>query len=499
MRLVIFWCSKLEVIDVKFYDLLGVIKSRIEKIANNDKQKDVLALLYISLFTTFLLFILSEFIVEFINIIIKNCPISRELIENINNPSFYKIYFNKLSRLNDNLLSINHIIILLKMSIFLIIVCVYSNYLEKFNFIREFIFMIISISILMILFLNKEIIIFLVLLIFLIILIIPLKSKKYFNLIKKLRYFSFLWSDNINLDKKIVMKSIGKILLIVVICGILSYFTLTYISVYLRFLIYISLVMRIYIGNSSDDKLMDIIKKTSVYFLVIIIYIILNRQLTLKTEKILTLLITLYFSVDRLFSISEDINLLISEKSVLYYYEEENLSVKDLNKIYINLQLIDENIEETSLVIQILLRYRLISNKNTFNCEQLKDEVFKLSALYKSKKYSSYSILIRYINIVINEVLFNYEEFLKERKCLFNDINDSTTQKICPLEAVIDYIYVLNQNKEYKKIINLYDKYLFSYVKNLNNEILVLLIEASNSIGKKGLSEQLENIIRKST
>lgn len=95
-------------------------------------------------------------------------------------------------------------------------------------------------------------------------------------------------------------------------------------------------------GINSEDKVLDIIRKIILYIIVIVIYIFLNKQLTAEIDKILGLIITIYFSWDRLFVISKDIEDLISDKSVLFYYEEENISEKKLSKRYINFNFINK-------------------------------------------------------------------------------------------------------------------------------------------------------------
>lgn len=161
-------------------------------------------------------------------------------------------------------------------------------------------------------------------------LIVPISSGKYFNVLKKIRYLTYVYKEqNIKVNKKIIQKALIKIFLIIVVCLLLSYLITPFVSFYLGLFLYSTFAMRIYMEINSEDKVLDITRKIILSILVIVIYIFLNKQLTAEIDKLLGLIITIYFAWDRLFSISKDIEDLITDKSVLFYYEEENISEKN--------------------------------------------------------------------------------------------------------------------------------------------------------------------------
>lgn len=206
----------------------------------------------------------------------------------------------------------------------------YVKYFEKMKFRTELIYMIINTIITMFLFLDIKKIISLILVIFLLMLIVPISSGKYFNVLKKIRYLTYVYKEqNIKVNKKIIQKALIKIFLIIVVCLLLSYLITPFVSFYLGLFLYSTFAMRIYMEINSEDKVLDITRKIILSILVIVIYIFLNKQLTAEIDKLLGLIITIYFAWDRLFSISKDIEDLITDKSVLFYYEEENISEKN--------------------------------------------------------------------------------------------------------------------------------------------------------------------------
>lgn len=404
-------------------DIIGAIKFKIEKISTNEKQKNILSLLYIVYFIILLIVFFNMIFSMIISYIIKLLnTIYRYIVIN-NNLKFEEINIINFSMINENLLSIVNFI---KLCVPILITSIYVKYFEKMKFKIECIYIFISIVLTMFLFLDITTICVISLLFFLFILIIPINSGKYFNIIKNIRYFISIYKDSgIKIDKNIILKVIGKALLVAIICWMLSYLTSSFISIYLVFLIYITFFMRVYIGINSNDKILDIFIKIMFYTMVIILYVLFNGELSNKIDKLVGLFITIYFSWDRLFSISKDIEQLIVDKSVLLYYEDDNISEKNIRKKFMNFNFIDRKIDETSLVIQILIRFNIIFYKDIIDQKQFKNELYELCNLYKELKYKSYILIVEYINILNNEDLV-YE---KEIESLFNDINIAIPQK----------------------------------------------------------------------
>ena len=209
------------------------------------------------------------------------------------------------------------------------------------------------------------------------------------------------------------------------------------------------------------DKVLYIARKLILYTMVIVGYVILNKQLTGEIDKLLSLIIVMYFAWDRLFSISKDITELIINKSVLFYYEEENISEKDISKVYVNLNFINKEINESNLVIQILIRFNIILYKDMIldNYKQMKNEINILCNLYKSLNYKSYDLMVGYINIYSMEQL-KEEDYLLKIETLFKDFDSTVSQKTFPLDFIFEYIYIyyvkeMSMKKKFIFIINI--------------------------------------------
>ena len=460
-------------------DIIGIIKFRIERVASNEKQKDILSILYIVWFiisVSVFIDIFGELFFSYINI----------FIESIKNHSIPNI----------DLFSVTDIINFIKLITPVTITIFYVKYFEKMKFKIEFIYMISNLVITMLLFLHTKVIIYIVLLMFLLILIIPITEGRYFSIIKKIRYFIVLYKEqDRKTDEKIFLKIVVKLLVISIICFLLSYITSSIFSLYLGFLLYITFAIRIYMDDDPLDKVLYIARKIILYTMVIVGYVILNKQLTGEIDKLLSLIIVMYFAWDRLFSISKDITELIINKSVLFYYEEENISEKDISKVYVNFNFINKEIDESNLVIQILIRFNIILYKDMVldNYKQMKNEINILCNLYKSLNYKSYNLMVGYINIYSMEQL-KEEDYLLKMEILFKDFDSNVPQKTFPLDFIFDYIRILCQRNEYEKVIYIYYKYLENYVKTLSGDKLSLLIEASSAVNDP-LSNQLKKFL----
>lgn len=307
-------------------DTIGAIKFRVEKVSSDNRQKNILSLLYIVWFFTWFLILTIVCTNTLANIVTFFLSIN-SFLESMKN--------------NFNIFDITDVIALIKLIIpmfipmFKLIIptfvtLLYVKYFEKMKFRTELIYMIINTIITMFLFLDIKKIISLILVIFLLMLIVPISSGKYFNVLKKIRYLTYVYKEqNIKVNKKIIQKALIKIFLIIVVCLLLSYLITPFVSFYLGLFLYSTFAMRIYMEINSEDKVLDITRKIILSILVIVIYIFLNKQLTAEIDKLLGLIITIYFAWDRLFSISKDIEDLITDKSVLFYYEEENISEKN--------------------------------------------------------------------------------------------------------------------------------------------------------------------------
>lgn len=469
-------------------DIIGVVKFKIEKISSDDIQKNTLSLLYIMwmLILTIILIKISvdtlvkPFLIQinsFIETLRNNIGINYEMNNMFIDFTYLSITFTKLM-----------------VPIFITIV--YVKYFEKFRFTTEFIYLVININLTMCLFFDIKIILLIMLVISLLILIVPLSSGQYFEVLKMVRYFILVFKEqNIKINDKIIRKILIKCALVIIVCLFISYLSQPFISFFLVFFLCITFAARIYMSTNSDNKVLDIIIKIILYIFVICTYCYLNKKLTAEIDRLLGLIITIYFAWDRLFSISKDIQDLIEDKCVLFYYEEKFISEKKLSNRYLNFNFINKGMDEIQIVIQILIRFNFINYKPLIseNIIQIKNEIIELCKLYNSLDYKSYYLLVGYIGILINKERLAEKEYFIELEELFDKTESVGCQKIYPLDAIYEYIGKLYDEEKYEEVILLFKKYLARYAKTLDKNMLSILIESAHIVSSP-LYEELKII-----
>lgn len=469
-------------------DIIGVVKYRIEKISSNDMQKNVLSLLYIM----WLLILTIIFIKIFVDILVIPFFIQiKSFIETLRKNIIINFEMNNIY-IDITYLTISFI----KLIFPIFIMIIYVKYFEKFRFKTELIYMVINIILTMCLFFDIRIIFLIMLVILLLTLIVPLSSGRYFEVLKMVRYLMLVFKEqNIKINDKLILKILIKCFLVIIVCFFISYLSKPFISFFLVFFLCITFAARIYMSNNSDNKVLDIIIKIILYIFVICTYCFLNKKLTAEIDRLLGLIITIYFAWDRLFSISKDIEDLIDDKCVLFYYEEKIISEKKLSNRYLNFNFINKGIDEKQIVIQVLIRFNLINYKPLIseNIIQIKNEIIELCKLYDSLDYKSYYLLVGYIGILINKEQLTEKEYFVELEELFDKSESVGCQKIYPLDAIYEYIGKLCNEEKYEKVILLYKKYLARYVKTLDKNILSTLIESAQIVNKP-LYEELKII-----
>lgn len=169
--------------------ILDYIRLRIIRIANNEKERDNLSLLYIiwliimvvfvikvALFDTFSVFMVSIFksmVTNWKSVLMGGGQVHSESIELLS--------------------SINFIFSYLKLLIPTAISFIYIKYFEKLTFKTEVIYIILNIVMLMFLFSNIRMNTFLTLVLLLFVFIFPLGKGKYFSNLSNFRYIYYIW------------------------------------------------------------------------------------------------------------------------------------------------------------------------------------------------------------------------------------------------------------------------------------------------------------------
>lgn len=204
-------------------DIIGVIKFRIERVSNNDIQKNILSLLYIVWFLILSVVLINITTNMFVKPILLLITSFIESVKNDLTPNLkvnYFIFFD-----------VTQLIAYVKLMCPTFVTVMYVKYFEKMKFKTEFIYMIINTIITMFLFLDIKIIISLTLVIFLLMLIVPISSGRYFSVLKKIRYLIDLYKEqNVKINKKIIKKALIKCFSIIIVCSFVSYLITPFVS-----------------------------------------------------------------------------------------------------------------------------------------------------------------------------------------------------------------------------------------------------------------------------
>lgn len=417
-----------------FYDGINILIIQIKKISKNTKEKDILSLLCLLCFSIFLLITIFPIFIDFCKYLIFPIIsyISNFFYTLINQKivQIYPINLKVLASFCFILYQVKKIFVIVSIIfILMIIVTIILTIIKKFiikklsitHFIEiYFIFFIIVIGVFY--FYHT---LFSIPLVILLIYFIPLGSGKYFLMLQNIRYFSDIVITQfelypLNISK---FKILCKAILIFICClfssiGLMNMFNL---SSTLSFVIVFSFFMVLLLKNKNENKVYYILKKLILFIMFFLIIIWANIKIEINTIKFLSLISTFYFSIDRIFSISKEVMQLIKSKSVLYYYEHENIPKKILLEEIIEIKYINKEIDEVELVKQIILFQRL----------NLNDELLKLINIYKKAKYTKYLQLVESIEYFIFTKLHesrNKKSLKKKLKKIINLKN----QKINP-------------------------------------------------------------------
>ena len=205
-----------------------------------------------------------------------------------------------------------------------------------------------------------------------------------------------------------------------------------------------------------------------VIFVVISLYA--NRIVPSELDKILLLVITVYFSFDRVVSLGKDIQDIIKKYSLRYYYEDEFLSVKDIKDEYLEMKFINSfEIDEHELIKQIILRDKVC----------FLDELNQLCELYTRKKFEEYRQLVEFYLYIIN--INSKEEInLNDEERNLKNILKIQNQKLFPIELYKEYATILYTQKKFDEAIEFYEEFLWY----LNKDELNNMYQCYKELGK---------------
>ncbi|NQN65375.1 hypothetical protein HO998_04415 [Streptococcus suis] len=432
------------------------ILPRVRLIGKTEKERDVLSILYLSIFIVIFLTVLS-FVVQSLKPIfidftiqIKNIYLlmdaflnsKKEVLQYYREPQF--TFGSILSDVWHQLFNSLKIFGVYFMSI------ITRAIFKKMNFISEIVVNLIVF--LAMIFINLSYLEFLIVVSVLCILVlfIPIGSKRYFGFLQYLNYFEEVINNYRELkdggEKNKKLKLTGKMLLLSLSFIILSYSLKSTLSIPsdLSMVLTLSILLLIYMNGATMSTEAKLLKKFIAYIIVFSLTVIGNIGTDSSPAKLLLLTITLFFALDRVLSLSKDARDLVTQKSVLYYWEHEDISETVLLSELIRIEDIKKiNLDEKTLVKQLLIRYRL-----GFNIEYL-----ELSEIYKEKNYNRYLLLVSTYEYFLN-LKESYLEELEGLELLRNQINsiidNIKNQKIFVPNLYIEYGMISYYLEDYK-------------------------------------------------
>lgn len=283
---------------------------------------------------------------------------------------------------------------------------------------------------------------------FIIITLVPIGKGKYFNVIKYAEYFLDAFKESpVQFDVKNKKKYIVQAIKIFV-AWVLFFLTLLMLFPTLTFqmnlLISVSTVFIIFMNTSN--KMSKFIKKAFIYCTFIPIVIIGNNMVESGIFSMLILFITVFFTFDRIISLSKDAKEIIQEYSIMYYIEEEIDELKSrLNFIFPITFFSENNFSELEIVRQMILCYKM----NWY------DQFKELYKIYLKTSFHNYLLLLGGMNyyLIFDEEGFSEREMYLRN--LFTSIQEHE-QKINHISISVEYAYILyHQKKDYELIRNL--------------------------------------------
>ena len=169
--------------------ILDYIRLRIIRIANNEKERDVLSLLYITWLIIMGVFVIKVAVFDTLSVFMV--PIFKSMVTNWKSDLMGggQVHSESIELLFD----INFIFSYLELLIPTTRSFIYIKYFEKLTFKTEAIYIVLNIVMLMLLFSSIRMNIFLTLVLLLFVLIFPLGKGKYFSNLSNLRYIYYIW------------------------------------------------------------------------------------------------------------------------------------------------------------------------------------------------------------------------------------------------------------------------------------------------------------------
>ncbi|HGD3187189.1 TPA: hypothetical protein ACIOCM_001853 [Streptococcus agalactiae] len=417
------------------------ILPRISKISKNNKEKDLLSIAYI----TWLIFIIFALGVVTVNDL---KPMFNQLIVNLLNIYYYMEAFilGMDSYLQYNLpysfdfwsIFVEAINLFVKVFLIAFIPSVIRKVLKKESFFNEVVILLGAIVTIL------EILI-VVGLILLLIAFVSIGKNRVYNFVQNLNYFEeVIWNYFEENPVKIKEKSlIIKFLLTISFVFVIDFAMVRLLNFNIKFSTILAcpaiLLAWLYQNKSVTEPFL--LKKLVIYFIFFIATLIGNLKNELSILETPLLFISIFFTMDRIIALSKEMRDLIISKSILFYYDHENIKPSILLSEIKEIKYLENvDIGELELVRQMVIRLRL----------ELEEEFLILSDIYMKNGYEKYIQFVQgnvyFINLELDKIP-NYTNL----KLILESIFDHNNQKIFIPKLYEEYIYILISLGEVEK------------------------------------------------
>ncbi|OHO76585.1 hypothetical protein [Streptococcus sp. HMSC036H09] len=417
------------------------ILPRISKISKNNKEKDLLSIAYI----TWLIFIIFALGVVTVNDL---KPMFNQLIVNLLNIYYYMEAFilGMDSYLQYNLpysfdfwsIFVEAINLLVKVFLIAFIPSVIRKVLKKESFFNEVVILLGAIVTIL------EILI-VVGLILLLIAFVSIGKNRVYNFVQNLNYFEeVIWNYFEENPVKIKEKSlIIKFLLTISFVFVIDFAMVRLLNFNIKFstILACSAILLAWLYQNKSVTEPFLLKKLVIYFIFFIATLIGNLKNELSILETPLLFISIFFTMDRIIALSKEMRDLIISKSILFYYDHENIKPSILLSEIKEIKYLENvDIGELELVRQMVIRLRL----------ELEEEFLILSDIYMKNGYEKYIQFVQgnvyFINLELDKIP-NYTNL----KLILESIFDHNNQKIFIPKLYEEYIYILISLGEVEK------------------------------------------------
>lgn len=424
------------------------ILPRISKISKNNKEKDLLSIAYI----TWLIFIIFALGVVTVNDL---KPMFNQLIVNLLNIYYYMEAFilGMDSYLQYNLpysfdfwsIFVEAINLFVKVFLIAFIPSVIRKVLKKESFFNEVVILLGAIVTIIVSFhLYLEILI-VVGLILLLIAFVSIGKNRVYNFVQNLNYFEeVIWNYFEENPVKIKEKSlIIKFLLTISFVFVIDFAMVRLLNFNIKFstILACSAILLAWLYQNKSVTEPFLLKKLVIYFIFFIATLIGNLKNELSILETPLLFISIFFTMDRIIALSKEMRDLIISKSILFYYDHENIKPSILLSEIKEIKYLENvDIGELELVRQMVIRLRL----------ELEEEFLILSDIYMKNGYEKYIQFVQgnvyFINLELDKIP-NYTNL----KLILESIFDHNNQKIFISKLYEEYIYILISLGEVEK------------------------------------------------